>query len=57
MRPGRLATKLVAAIVLCLSVTPVSAQTPFYQGKTLRVLVGFPPGGGTDLFGLSLIHI
>ena len=51
MRPGRLATKLVAAIVLCLSVTPVSAQTPFYQGKTLRVLVGFPPGGGTDLFG------
>src|SRR3954452_11054654 len=28
-----------------------SAQTPFYQGKQLKVLVGFTPGGGTDLFG------
>ena len=51
MRMVRLATNLVAAMALCLPMTVASAQTPFYQGKTLRVLVGFPPGGGTDLFG------
>ena len=51
MRMGRLATNFVAALALCLSSPIASAQTPFYQGKTLRVLVGFPPGGGTDLFG------
>ena len=30
---------------------PAAAQTPFYQGKQLRLLVGFTPGGGTDLYG------
>ena len=51
MRMGSLATNFVAAMALCLPMTVACAQTPFYQGKTLRVLVGFPPGGGTDLFG------
>ena len=51
MRMVRVATNLVAAMALCLPMTVASAQTPFYQGKTLRVVVGFPPGGGTDLFG------
>ena len=51
MRLKRLAAPLVAAAALCLTMSAASAQTPFYQGKTLRVLVGFPPGGGTDLFG------
>src|SRR4051794_8769527 len=41
----------IAALALALSATMSLAQTPFYQGKTLKVLVGFPPGGGTDLFG------
>ena len=31
--------------------TPAVAQTPYYQNKQLRVLVGFTPGGGTDLYG------
>jgi hypothetical protein len=30
---------------------PALAQAPFYQGKQIKVLVGFPPGGGTDLYG------
>ena len=51
MRMGRLATTFVAIAASCLTTSMASAQTPFYQGKTLRVLVGFPPGGGTDLFG------
>jgi hypothetical protein len=41
----------VAAIVLALAVARATAQTPFYQGKQLKVLVGFTPGGGTDLYG------
>jgi tripartite-type tricarboxylate transporter receptor subunit TctC len=41
----------VAAVALAVAVVPAGAQTPFYQGKQLKVLVGFTPGGGTDLFG------
>lgn len=26
------------------------AQAPFYQGKTIRVIVGFSPGGTFDLW-------
>src|SRR5262249_1346914 len=37
--------------VLALAASPALAQTPYYQNKQLRVLVGFTPGGGTDLFG------
>jgi putative tricarboxylic transport membrane protein len=42
---------VLAAAALAGLASPVAAQTPFYQGKQLRVLVGFTPGGGTDLFG------
>ena len=40
-----------AVAALALAASPATAQTPFYQGKTLRLLVGFTPGGGTDLYG------
>ena len=32
-----------AVLSLFLLATAAMAQTPFYQGKTLKVLVGFPP--------------
>ena len=31
--------------------SPALAQAPFYQSKQIKVLVGFSPGGGTDLYG------
>ena len=34
-----------------LAAAPARAQTPYYQGRQVKVLVGFSPGGGTDLFG------
>src|ERR671937_447361 len=40
-----------AVAALALAATPAAAQAPFYQGKQLKVLVGFTPGGGTDLYG------
>jgi hypothetical protein len=40
-----------AALVLALAATPTAAQAPYFQGKQLKVLVGFPPGGSTDLYG------
>src|SRR6185295_3669122 len=35
---------------LFLSRTPVSAQEQFFRGKVVRVIVGFPPGGGYDTY-------
>jgi len=39
-----------ATLLLALPASQAASQTPFYQGKQLKVLVGFPPGGGSDLF-------
>src|SRR3954454_12395015 len=39
------------ALLFALAATPAAAQAPFYQGKQIKVLVGYPPGGGTDLYG------
>ncbi|MGH7771100.1 MAG: Bug family tripartite tricarboxylate transporter substrate binding protein [Candidatus Binatia bacterium] len=41
---------LVLAIGFILShgVTPLTAQEPPYKGKTIRMIAGFPPGGGVD---------
>ena len=41
----------LVSIVLMLALVPGSfAAAPFYQGKTLRVTVGFSAGGGFDLW-------
>src|SRR3982751_2774847 len=45
-----IATAAFAAMLAVIAGT-AAAQTPYYQGKQLRALVGFTPGGGTDLYG------
>src|ERR1700733_11869480 len=48
---------LCAAITVGIAVasaTPAGAAEPFYAGKTIRVLVGFGPGGGYDLYARTL---
>lgn len=50
----RIAIKTIVGAMLAGSVafgTPVLAQQPYYQGKTIRVIIPFSPGGGTDTFG------
>lgn len=32
----------------------VGAQEPFYRGKTLRIVVGFSPGGGFDVYSRAI---
>src|SRR5262245_5927324 len=32
----------------------LSAQEPFYKGKTIRIIVAFAPGGGFDTYARSL---
>jgi tripartite-type tricarboxylate transporter receptor subunit TctC len=46
-----------AAAIGCISARPASATSEtarFYRGKTLRMLVGSPPGGGYDLYARML---
>src|SRR6267378_3062118 len=47
--------RLVCAYMLALAVpAPAHAQqsvADFYRGKTISLYVGFPPGGGYDLYG------
>ena len=37
--------------MLVFAASPALAQAPFYQGKQIKIIVGFSPGGGTDLYG------
>jgi tripartite-type tricarboxylate transporter receptor subunit TctC len=36
------------------TVLPASGQEPFYKGKTIRVVVGFAPGGGFDFYSRAI---
>ena len=48
---GGLVVGIAAAILL--SAVPTRAQpvADFYRGKTLRMLIGYGPGGGYDIYG------
>jgi tripartite-type tricarboxylate transporter receptor subunit TctC len=41
------------ATAILLSITPTHAEpvADFYRGKTLRMLIGYGPGGGYDIYG------
>ena len=38
-------------LALLLGASAAAAQTPSFQGKTVTMIIGFAPGGGTDAFG------
>jgi tripartite-type tricarboxylate transporter receptor subunit TctC len=37
------------AVLLCMAVLPAAAGAQAYPSKTIRLIVGFPPGGGTGI--------
>jgi tripartite-type tricarboxylate transporter receptor subunit TctC len=43
------------AAILILFATTVYAQAPFYQGKTVRIIVGTPPGNLYDLWARLIV--
>jgi len=45
---------LLACVVLLGNSSSVSAQTPWPAGKPIRWIVGFAPGGGTDIVARAL---
>jgi tripartite-type tricarboxylate transporter receptor subunit TctC len=55
-RGGGLRAALAAAALLAAAVSFAHADpvADFYAGKTLRILVGFGPGGGYDLYARTL---
>src|SRR5207248_7118251 len=44
------ATLISAAILLAPAAAPADPVADFYRGKTITLYVGFPPGGGYDLY-------
>ncbi len=40
---------LLAALLAAVAILPVQAQAPSFAGKTVTIIVGYPPGGGYDL--------
>src|SRR6187551_2248891 len=54
MRKARMCgVALGMAAAIFLSAVPVQAEPieEFYRGKTLRMLIGYGPGGGYDIYG------
>lgn len=41
---------IVIGVSLALRISPVYSQEPFFKGKTIRIVVGFPAGGGYDAY-------
>src|SRR5205807_6645962 len=37
-------------LILIFSSCPVAAQTPYYQGKTIRMMVAYPAGSAHDIW-------
>jgi len=44
----------VAVSLVFLALATVSAQEPFYKGKTVRIIVGFSRGGGFDVYSRAI---
>src|SRR3954465_14257674 len=48
------AAALVALVVVPLAANARETPQDFYRNKTLKIIVGFPPGGGFDLYARVL---
>ena len=51
---ARKALTAIVVIVWLFAVTQAQAQSDFFQGKTIRIIVGYSPGGGYDALARML---
>jgi len=51
---GAMITAFFALTFLILLTSPTYSQTPFYQGKTIRVIIGYTAGGTNDLWARAV---
>src|SRR5688572_25841683 len=54
MKPTIAAASLVAAIVVSTSAMSSDDVAAFYKGKTISATIGYPPGGGYDVYMRTL---
>src|SRR5262245_65500873 len=47
-------TALVFSIIFATSPVLADNEDTFYRGKTVRIVVGAPPGGGFDIYSRAL---
>ncbi|HSF59424.1 MAG TPA: hypothetical protein VLD83_15230, partial [Candidatus Binatia bacterium] len=51
-------TGVIALLLLLLGSTTVTAQAPYFQGKTMTIVVGYQAGDGYDIWArLLAAHI
>jgi tripartite-type tricarboxylate transporter receptor subunit TctC len=50
----RILSYLAITLSLCLGLASAHGQTPFYQGKTVRIIVGASAGGGYDTYSRTI---
>ena len=53
-RPLFLLVTSALGLLLCAVTQPAAAQELFYQGKTIRIIVGSDPGGGFDTYSRTI---
>jgi tripartite-type tricarboxylate transporter receptor subunit TctC len=51
---ARLTATALIAVVLSLPLSAAAQADDFFAGKTIRLYIGFGPGGGYDVYGRSL---
>ena len=44
----------LGALAAMVAASPAAAETDFYAGKTIQLLIGFSAGGGYDIYGRTL---
>ena len=54
--PYRAACAAIACAAIAVTASPVSAQTPeaFYKGKSVDLIIGYPPAGSNDVYARAL---